>query len=404
MVDSNNISIMWKIMLAMEEAQLEVGISNCLDEMRESYEVSSASLWVLDESTNHIYAIVSSGKVDVSGYRIKLGDGFVGTCIKNNEPIILNDTDNNEFFARGKDRITRIQAENVLCVPMRLKKKVVGCVMLNDRTNGEGFKEEETKFLMNIGAIIAMVMDERGYEYVSDKDRKVILSIKDIKKDFPSGMDTLHVLKGINLDIYENEFLVFLGESGCGKTTLLNIIGGMDAMTEGTLSIDGKDFTHPSEKELTMYRRNMIGFIFQSYNLMPNLTAIQNVQFVAELCKNPMKAEDAIEMVGLTDRANNYPSMMSGGQQQRVSIARAVVKNPRLILADEPTAALDFETGQEVLTLIEDLVKKKVATVIMVTHNVEIAKMANRVVRLKDGKIASVRKNAWPLSAKELSW
>jgi len=147
-----------------------------------------------------------------------------------------------------------------------------------------------------------------------------------------------------------------------------------------------------------------VGFIFQSYNLMPNLTALENVKFIAEICKNPSDPEEAIEMVGLSDRAGNYPSMMSGGQQQRVSIARAIVKRPRLILADEPTAALDFATGQEVLELIEDLIRKKITTVVMVTHNVEIARMANRVVRVKDGKISSIRINAWPMHASELVW
>ncbi len=230
------------------------------------------------------------------------------------------------------------------------------------------------------------------------------MSLRGITKDYPSGMEVAHILKGVDLDIYENELLVILGESGCGKTTLLNIIGGMDSLTDGSVTIDGKDFSHPTEKELVDFRRDYIGFIFQSYNLMPNLTAVENVRFIAEICKNPGNPVEAIDMVGLTDRANNYPSMMSGGQQQRVSIARAIVKNPRMILADEPTAALDFSTGKEVLMLIESLIAKKLTTVVMVTHNVEIAKMANRVVRVKDGRIASIRINSWPVKAADLTW
>ncbi len=178
----------------------------------------------------------------------------------------------------------------------------------------------------------------------------------------------------------------------------------MDSPTSGEITLDDKDFSHPTEKELVNFRRDYIGFIFQAYNLMPNLTALENVKFIAEICKNPAVPEDAIEMVGLTSRANNYPSMMSGGQQQRVSIARAIVKNPRIILADEPTAALDFTTGQEVLQLIEDLIAKKMTTVVMVTHNVEIAKMANRVVRVRNGKISSIRINTWPMHAADLIW
>ena len=212
------------------------------------------------------------------------------------------------------------------------------------------------------------------------------------------------VLKGINLDIYKNEFVVVLGESGCGKTTMMNIIGCMDSLTSGTLTIEGKDYSHPTDKDLTDFRRDYVGFIFQQYNLMPNLTALENVRFIAELCKNPMPAEEALAKVNLSDRAGNYPGQLSGGQQQRVSIARAIVKRPSLILADEPTAALDYATSIEVLQVIEDIVKTKGTTVLMVTHNAEIAKMADRVVKLRHGKISSIKRNLEPLHANELVW
>jgi ABC-type lipoprotein export system ATPase subunit len=203
---------------------------------------------------------------------------------------------------------------------------------------------------------------------------------------------------------FKNEFVVILGESGCGKSTMINIAGGMDELTDGTLTIEGKDFSHPSDDDLTRYRRDYVGFIFQAYNLMPNLTALENVEFIAELVKDPMPASEAIEAVGLSDRADNYPSQMSGGQQQRVSIARAIVKRPRLIMADEPTAALDYATSIEVLSVIENIVRTQGTTVMMVTHNPEIAKMADRVVKVRSGKVASIRKNMHPLRAEELVW
>jgi len=184
----------------------------------------------------------------------------------------------------------------------------------------------------------------------------------------------------------------------------MNIVGGMDFLTDGTLLIEGKDFSHPTDDQLTQYRREYIGFIFQSYNLMPNLTALENVQFIAELANDPMPAAEAIEKVGLSSRANNFPAQMSGGQQQRVSIARAIVKRPKLILADEPTAALDYTTSIEVLSVIEEIVKKQGATVMMVTHNPEIAKMADRVVKVRNGRIASIKKNLHPVHAEELVW
>ncbi len=223
-------------------------------------------------------------------------------------------------------------------------------------------------------------------------------------KDYPSGDEVLHVLKGINLDIYKNELVIVLGESGCGKSTMVNIIGGMDNLTDGELIIEGKDFSHPTEAELTQYRREYLGFVFQSYNLMPNLTAQENVQFIAEIATDPMTAEEAIAKVGLTDRADNFPAGLSGGQQQRVAIARAIVKRPAIIFADEPTAALDYETSIEVLSVLEEIMKEQGTTVVMITHNAEIAKMANRVVKLKNGLVSSIKINLHPLSAAELSW
>ena len=223
-------------------------------------------------------------------------------------------------------------------------------------------------------------------------------------KQFQTGDTTNLVLKGINLDIYKNEFVVILGESGCGKSTMMNIVGGMDFLTGGTLLIEGKDFSHPTDDQLTKYRREYVGFIFQAYNLMPNLTALENVEYIAELVDDPMSPAEALDKVGLSNRAGNYPGQMSGGQQQRVSIARAIVKKPKLILADEPTAALDYATSIEVLRVIEDIVKNKGTTVMMVTHNGEIAKMADRVVKLRNGKIASIKKNLHPVHAEELIW
>ena len=255
-----------------------------------------------------------------------------------------------------------------------------------------------------MAALAGMTIEEKGLILPEMEQGKVIVSLRDITKEYPSGDSVLKVLRGINLDIYENEFVVVLGESGCGKSTMMNIIGGMDYPTSGSLYIEGKDFSHPSENDLTEYRRDYLGFIFQSYNLMPNLTAKENIQFIAEISEHPMKVDDALKLVGLESRANNYPSQMSGGQQQRVSIARALVKNPKMILADEPTAALDFQTGQEVLRVVEKIVKEKGTTVIMITHNVEIAKMANRVIKLRSGKISSVKININPLSAEEIVW
>ena len=249
-----------------------------------------------------------------------------------------------------------------------------------------------------------MTIQEKGLTVGAGDKKEILIRLRGVTKEFQNGEMISRVLKGIDLDIYKGEFLVILGESGCGKSTMVNIIAGMDNLTDGTLEVEGKDFSHPTDKELTAYRREYLGFVFQSYNLMPNLTATENVQFIADIAQEPMTAADAIEKVGLSGHANNYPSALSGGQQQRVSIARAIVKNPKIIFADEPTAALDYQTSIEVLSVFEEIVKNRGTTVVMITHNPEIAKMANRVIKLKNGVVSSVKINLEPLHASELVW
>ena len=255
-----------------------------------------------------------------------------------------------------------------------------------------------------MASLAAITVDEKGLLVNAEEKKEVLIRLKGVVKEYPSGGSVLRVLKGVNLDIYQGEFVVILGESGCGKSTLVNIIAGMDVMTDGELYVEGKNFSHPSDHELTTFRREYLGFVFQNYNLMPNLTALENVQFIADIARRPMKAADAIAKVGLSDRANNYPSMLSGGQQQRVSIARAIVKNPKVIFADEPTAALDYQTSIEVLTVFEEIVKTQASTVVMITHNPEIARMADRVIKLRSGLVFSIKRNPHPARAAELVW
>ncbi len=400
---TENIQIMWKIMQMLEGEQIETALSDAFELLIKNVEADTGAIWLLNPDTRKVTSAISVGKAAIAGFSIEAGKGLIGEAMNLTDPTVITDTASDSRFPGGKDEITGESVKNVLLMPMILHKEAIGCVEIIDK-KGEKYSEDEVFLIHSFAGLVAMVMEERGYSNSIGGDKKIIMSLRNIVKDYPSGQEISHILKGVDLDVYENELLVILGESGCGKTTLLNIIGGMDRATDGEIIFDGEDFSNPTEKQLTNYRRDDVGYIFQSYNLMPNLTALENVKFIAEICKNAADPEKAIEMVGLSDRAGNYPSMMSGGQQQRVSIARAIVKNPRIILADEPTAALDFSTGQEVLELIEDLISKKITTVIMVTHNVEIAKMANRVVRVRDGRISSIRVNAWPVHASELSW
>ncbi|MBP5186186.1 MAG: ABC transporter ATP-binding protein [Clostridiales bacterium] len=230
------------------------------------------------------------------------------------------------------------------------------------------------------------------------------IEFKDVKKIYKTGDVEVHALDGTDFSIEKGELCVILGQSGAGKTTLLNILGGMDTLTSGTVLLDGQEISSFREKELANYRRSDVGFVFQFYNLIPNLTAIENVEMASQLVKDPMDPEEILEDVGLSDRKKNFPAQLSGGEQQRVAIARAVAKNPKLLLCDEPTGALDYQTGKSILRLLARLCTERNMTVVIITHNSTLAAMANRVIRIKNGKIVSNEVNEDPRSIEELEW
>jgi len=231
-----------------------------------------------------------------------------------------------------------------------------------------------------------------------------VIQASNLRKIFRAGEVDVHALKGISLNIYKGEFIVILGPSGSGKSTLLNILGGMDTPTEGELIYRGIPLHEMSRRELTMFRRKVVGFIFQFYNLMPNLTVYENVALAAELTQNPLEPRTVLEEVGLADRVGHFPSQLSGGEQQRVAIARAVAKNPDILLCDEPTGALDYKTGKQVLSYLQKINRELAKTLIVITHNAAIGKMADRVIYMKDGLIDKIEECTSPVTADEVSW
>ena len=233
---------------------------------------------------------------------------------------------------------------------------------------------------------------------------KTIVVASNVSKVYKSGVGEVRAVDDLSFEVNEGEFVVILGPSGAGKTTLLNLMGGMDGVTSGELVIDGENLTGMSAKELTRYRRTKVGFVFQFYNLMPNLTAIENIELAVELCPEAKRPEDVMERVGLSERMHNFPAQLSGGEQQRVSIARAVAKNPRLLLCDEPTGALDYETGKRILQLLQDMCREENKTVIIVTHNAALKDMADKVIYIKNGKADRVEINAEPKPVAEIEW
>lgn len=395
----------WQIMEQLLEVDnLDDALSGSLETIVKTLNSEAGAIWLLDPKTDRLSPMFHIGPADISNISVENGLGVEGIVTKTGKSVMIEDAANDSRFEGSVFDDNGVVTKTMICVPLNNLHDVIGCVQIVNKKDGSLYDAEELQLCERMAALAAITIDEKGLIVDLGEEKEVLATLRNVTKEFPSGDGVIRVLKGINLDIYKNEFVVVLGESGCGKSTMMNIVGGMDFLTEGELTVEGRDFSHPSDAELTQYRREYIGFIFQSYNLMPNLTALENVQFIAELVKEPMDAKDAIDKVGLSGRAGNYPGQMSGGQQQRVSIARAIVKRPKLILADEPTAALDYTTSIEVLSVVEDIVRKQGATVMMVTHNPEIAKMADRVVKVRNGKIASIKKNLHPVHAEELVW
>jgi putative ABC transport system ATP-binding protein len=230
------------------------------------------------------------------------------------------------------------------------------------------------------------------------------VELQDVKKIYHMGEVEIEAAAGIDFAIEKGEFAVVVGPSGAGKTTVLNILGGMDTATSGSVLVDGQDIARYSMRRLTAYRRDDIGFVFQFYNLIPNLTALENVELALQICRDPMDARTVMEEVGLGDRLDNFPAQLSGGEQQRVSIARALAKNPKLLLCDEPTGALDYNTGKSILKLLQDTCREKGMTVILITHNSAIAPMADRVIRIKNGRVSDITVNEHPVSVETIEW
>lgn len=397
--------MVWEITRLLQDAEsLEEALRTSLGEVVKAVGAEAGTIWFYNsKGDKRIYPSFTIGGADLTGMSLAEGEGIAGQVVKEGKTAVVKDCQSDARWAGRFDESTGFVTKSMVCVPLINKYEVIGCIQIINKKDGSLYNDADVDLCENLAMLTAIAIDDKGLNLGFAEEKKSIISLRGVTKVFGQGDTQIQILKGVNLDVREGEFLVILGESGCGKSTMLNIIGGMDKLTGGSFLFDGVDYSNADEKTLTMYRRHSVGFIFQAYNLMPTLTAKENPEFIGELCEDPMDAEDALERVGLLGRKDNYPSQMSGGQQQRVSIARALMKKPRLILADEPTAALDYETSIEVLTVLEDVIKAG-TTMLMVTHNEEIAKMANRVIRMKGGVVAEVIVNRHPAAAKELAW
>ena len=397
--------VVWKITEELRNAdKLEDALRSSLASVVRAVDAEAGTIWFYNKNGDRrIYPSFWIGSADLSGLSLAPGEGIAGAVVQSGKTTVVRDCQQDSRWAGRFDAATGFVTRSMICVPLANKYETIGCIQIINKKDGSLFEEADVSLAENLSMLAAIAIDAKDLILGIQEEKPVVISLREIRKDFVNGDLVTQVLKGVNLDVYEGEFLVLLGESGCGKSTLLNIIGGMDQLTSGSLFFEGRDYSQADDKLLTEYRRHHIGFIFQAYNLMPNLTARENLEFIAELCPDALSPGQALDMVGLSPRANIYPAQMSGGQQQRVSIARALVKKPRLILADEPTAALDYATSIEVLSVLERIVAQG-ATLIMVTHNEEITKMANRIIRMRNGVVSDVFINKHPARAAELVW
>ena len=401
----NYTQVVWEITRELQESDsLEQALRVSLGTVVRAVGAEAGTIWFYNKNGDgRIHPSFWIGGADLTGLSLAAGEGIAGAVVETGKPTVVKDCQQDSRWAGRFDAKTGFVTKSMICVPLLNKYEVIGCIQIINKVDGSLYSDADVELCENLAMLTAIAVDGNGLNLGFSDERTTLISLRNITKTFGNGEHQVQILKGVNLDIREGEFLVILGESGCGKSTLLNIIGGMDQPTSGSMIFDGKDYAVATEEDLTMFRRDCVGFIFQAYNLMPTLTAEENLEFIGELSKASLSACDALTSVGLLEKRKNYPAQLSGGQQQRVSIARALIKKPRLILADEPTAALDYETSIEVLSVLEDVIKSG-TTLLMVTHNEEIAKMANRVIRMKGGVVSEVIFNSHPSGAKELIW
>ena len=299
----------------LEVDQLEEALAGSLEIIVRTLDCEAGVIWYLDPKSGRLNPLFHIGPSDISDISIENGVGVEGVVTSTGKSALIADAASDPRFEGTVFDESGFTAKSMICVPLNNLHDVIGCVQLINKKDGGSFGEGELRICERMAALAAIVIEEKGLSVDHGGEKEIMISLRGVTKEFPAGDGVVQVLKGINLDIYKNEFLVVLGESGCGKSTMVNIIGGMDSLTDGQLLIDGKDFSHPTSRELTDFRREYLGFVFQSYNLMPNLTAQENVQFIADLAEDPMSAEEAIARVGLSDRADNFPAALSGGQQ-----------------------------------------------------------------------------------------
>ena len=388
--------------LVASSQSLYEAIGRCMRVCVERLSASITVLWSFDESTGMLRPIRWIAPYEFTSVWCPCEGNDVGEAYATGKAVraLAAPSVTQPLF---QSEYADVVVGSSLCVPLEVRDSETCVLQLMSLGEDGPITDEECDIVEMMTMLACMTKGGDECSWRAREPTRAIMRARGITREYKSGDSVVQVLGGVNLDVNEGEFLVLLGESGCGKSTLLDILGGMDDPTTGSLVFDGQEHFGVREHDLAVYRRDQVGFVFQSYNLIPNLRIRQNLDLIGELASDPMPTQEALELVGLADRANNRPYQLSGGQQQRVSIARALIKRPRVIFADEPTAALDYETSVGVLEAIDRVVATG-TTLVMVTHNEEICRMAHRVVRIRGGLVYEVFVNAERAQASDLEW
>ncbi len=400
----SDVELLYRINHALEHtASFEAAVDAGLDLIMRALGAESGTVWLLAEDRSFLYPYIMKGQYAdaLRSFKLPYGEGIAGWVVAHGKTEIIADCQADVRFSASADRQSGYITRTLLCAPLSTHAHCMGCVQIINKADGSPFCTQDALLCESFATLLATAIQLRGLA-LSIPERKALMVLENITKCYPQGKKEIQVLQSTNLTVYQHEFLIILGMSGAGKSTLLKILGGMEAPSTGRLSVDGKEYANASPHARAAYRREKIGFIFQSYNLMSNLTAYENIRLALEVSKKPLDAiDEVLGWVGLSDKRNSFPGQMSGGEQQRLAIARALAKKPDIILADEPTGALDEKTGKDVLLLLDRIAREKLGTVVMITHNASFAPIADRVIRMRSGRIDDVTYNPYPSPAKQ---